>query len=245
MHEALFYEKKKGLAHCFLYPRNCSITEGNVGICGVRKNIGGKLFSLVYGKAASIAVDPIEKKPLFHFLPGTAAFSFGTVGCNLVCQQCQNWTTSQARPESWHSYDMTPEQIVEKAVEEHCESIAYTYNEPTIFAEYMLDTAKLARKAKIRNVMVTNGFTQQEPLKKICKYIDAANVDFKGDGEFYRKYTGAWIEPVLAALKTMREKGVWIEIANLIIPTLNDDVNKICRTTYFSLGQFNVNTTTN
>jgi pyruvate formate lyase activating enzyme len=240
--EASWYKKlKDGIVQCFLCPRRCVIKDNATGFCGVRQNRKGKLYSLVYGKATAVQIDPIEKKPLYHFLPGSAAFSIGTVGCTLICQHCQNWTTSQAKPGKWHTYDLTPEEIVKKAVEEHCESIAYTYNEPTVFAEYALDTAKLAKKKGIKNIFVTNGFTNQESLKDICKHMDAANVDLKAfDNEFYKKYTGAWMEPILEALKTYQEKKVWLEITNLIIPKLNDDVEKIkqmCAWIKENLGQ--------
>ncbi|MEM4263567.1 MAG: AmmeMemoRadiSam system radical SAM enzyme [Candidatus Woesearchaeota archaeon] len=229
MQEALWYKRlKDNILQCSLCPRRCVIKDGETGFCGVRQNREGKLYSLVYGKATAVQIDPIEKKPLYHFLPGSAAFSIGTIGCTLICQHCQNWTTSQAKPGKWHTYDLTPKEIVKKAVEEHCESIAYTYNEPTVFAEYALDTAKLAKKKGIKNIFVTNGFTNQESLKDICKHMDAANVDLKAfDNEFYKKYTGAWMEPILEALKTYQEKKVWLEITNLVIPKLNDDMEKI------------------
>lgn len=229
MKEALWWKKQKeNKAQCFLCPRNCVIPDGETGFCGVRQNNKGKLYSLVYGKTTGIQIDPIEKKPLYHFLPGSAAFSVGTVGCNLVCQHCQNWATSQSKPGNWHSYDITPEEIVQKAKQENCESIAYTYNEPTIFGEFVLDTAKLARKKGIKNVLVTNGFTGDDARLDFCKYIDAANVDLKAfDNEFYKKYSGAWLEPVLESLKIYKRKKVWTEATNLIIPKLNDSMEKI------------------
>lgn len=229
MQEARWWKKQKNnTVQCFLCPRNCVIQDGKRGFCGVRQNKQGKLYSLVYAKATSIQIDPIEKKPLYHFLPGTAAFSIGTVGCNLVCQQCQNWQTSQAKPEEWRSYELTPEQVVQKAQQEHCKTIAYTYNEPTMFAEYAIDTAKLAKKKGIKNILITNGFTGEEARKDLCKHIDGVNVDLKAfNNEFYKKYAGAWIEPVLASLKTYKKKKIWTEITNLIIPALNDDMKQI------------------
>jgi pyruvate formate lyase activating enzyme len=228
MKEAFWWKKQKNsTVQCFLCPRNCVIDEGNIGFCGVRQNKEGKLYSLVYGKATGIQIDPIEKKPLYHFKPGSAAFSIGTVGCNLVCQHCQNWQTSQAKPEQFHAYEISPEEIVQKAKEQHCETIAYTYNEPTIFGEYVIDTAKLARKAGIKNVLITNGFTG-DVLPDFCKHIDGVNVDLKAfDNDFYKKYSGAWLEPVLESIKTYHKKKVWVELTNLIIPTLNDDMEKI------------------
>ena len=227
--EASYYRKQEdNKVQCLLCPKNCIIAPEDAGNCGVRKNIDGKLYSLVYGKATGVQIDPIEKKPLYHFLPGSAAFSVRTVGCNLVCQHCQNWATSQAKPGEWHTYSISPEEIVKKAKEEHCASIAYTYNEPTMFAEYVLDTARLARKAGIKNVLVTNGFTGEEALLDFCKLIDGVNVDLKAfDNEFYKRYSGAWIEPVLESIKTYKKKNLWVELTNLIIPTLNDDTGKI------------------
>ena len=172
MKEALWWKKQKQAVKCFLCPRNCIIIDGQKGFCGVRENHKEKLYSLVYGKATGVQIDPIEKKPLYHFLPGSASFSIGTVGCNFVCQNCQNWETSQAKPNDMHAYDITPKEIVAKAKESHCSSIAYTYNEPTMFAEYMLDTAKLARKAGLKNILITNGFTGKEAIRDFCKVID-------------------------------------------------------------------------
>lgn len=228
MKEALFWNKKKDkVVQCVLCPRNCVIAEGKRGFCGVRENQNGKLISLVYGKAVSVNVDPIEKKPLFHFLPGSRAFSFGTVGCNLKCQHCQNWEISQCSFEEGYSRDLEPAEIVEQAEENECESIAYTYNDPTVFFEYALDTAKLAKKKGIKNVIVHNGFINKEPLLEWCKVMDAANVDYKGDDNFYRKITTAWLEPVQQTIKTLYEKKVWDEITNLLIPTLNDKESQI------------------
>ncbi|MBD3303672.1 AmmeMemoRadiSam system radical SAM enzyme [Candidatus Woesearchaeota archaeon] len=229
MKEARWWKKtKENTVQCFLCQRNCVIPEGKTGFCGVRQNKQGKLYSLVYGKATGVQIDPIEKKPLYHFLPGSAAFSIGTAGCNFVCQHCQNWQTSQLKPEKFHAYEITPEEIVQKAKEEHCKSIAYTYNEPTIFGEYVIDTAKLARKKGLKNILITNGFTGDEARLEFCKYIDGVNIDLKAfDNEFYKKYAGAWIEPVLESLKTYKKKKVWLEATNLIIPTLNDKMEKI------------------
>ncbi len=229
MYEALYYKKlpNKKL-QCLLCPKRCIIDVNKKGNCRARKNINGKLVSLVYAKPCSIAIDPIEKKSLFHFLPGSEAYSIGTAGCNLHCQWCQNWEISQANPEDIPYRELEPEQLVQNALENNCKSIAYTYTEPTIFYEYVLDTAKLARKAGIKNVMVTSSFINQEPLKKLYKYIDGANIDFKSfDDNFYRKYCFAWLEPILEAIKTIHKLGVWVELTNLIIPTLNDDLKKI------------------
>ena len=242
MKEALWWKKQKQAVKCFLCPRNCIIIDGQKGFCGVRENHKEKLYSLVYGKATGVQIDPIEKKPLYHFLPGSASFSVGTVGCNFVCQHCQNWETSQAKPKDMHAYDITPKEIVAKAKEAHCSSIAYTYNEPTMFAEYMLDTAKLARKAGLKNILITNGFTGKEAVRDFCKVIDGVNVDLKSfDNEFYKKYSGAWIEPVLESIKTYHKKKVWVELTNLIIPTLNDDMEKIKEMITWIKGNLNAN----
>ncbi|NQU98697.1 AmmeMemoRadiSam system radical SAM enzyme [Candidatus Woesearchaeota archaeon] len=242
MQEALYYNSKKdGVVQCVLCPRNCYIQPEKVGFCLVRKNIDGKLYTLVYSRVAGgLAIDPIEKKPLFHFLPGTPVLSFGTVGCNLHCKHCQNWTTSQVDAGQSFEKTITPEEIVKAAKEKGCDSIAYTYNEPTIFYEFMLDTAKLAKKAGIKNTMVTNGFVNPKPLKELCKYMDGVNVDLKGfTNFFYGKTTTAWLQPVLDTLKTLKKEKVWSEITNLIIPTLNDnldDIKKMCEWIKKNLG---------
>lgn len=225
MHEAKFYKKltAHGVVQCELCPRLCVLREGRVGNCRVRKNVKGELKSLVYGAPCAINVDPIEKKPLYHFLPGSQVYSLGTTGCNLHCQQCQNADMSQADFGKIPAFDLPPEKVVAEALAAKCPSIAYTYNEPTIFAEYVLDIAKLARAKKIKNIFVSSGFINQKPLEELCKYIDAANIDLKVfDDKIYRSLTGAWLEPILETIKTMKKKGVWVEITNLIIPKIND-----------------------
>lgn len=226
MKEALYYEKLKEKVHCHLCPHNCLIAEGKRGNCCVRENKGNKLYSLVYGKACSAAIDPIEKKPLYHFIPGHSSFSVATVGCNLHCLHCQNSEISQ--PQSIIGEDLTPEEIVSLALDKGCKSIAYTYTEPTIYYEYALETAKLARKKGIKNLIVSNGFINEEPLKELCKYLDGANIDIKGfTEEFYKKVCCAKLEPVLNSVKILKEKRVWLELTNLIIPTLNDNLKTI------------------
>lgn len=229
----MFYEKLKDKkVHCLLCPQNCFIEDGKRGFCRVRENRAGKLYSLVYAMPCSTAVDPIEKKPLFHFLPATLAYSIGTAGCNLRCQWCQNWEISQANPEDVYSIEYTPEQIVENAVENGCKSIAYTYTEPTIFYEYVFDCARLARKKGLKNIMVTNGFINPEPLKKLYQFIDAANIDLKSfSDEYYKKICSARLQPVLDSIKEMKKKGVWIELTTLVVPTLNDtdkEITEMC-----------------
>ncbi|MDP7180376.1 MAG: AmmeMemoRadiSam system radical SAM enzyme [Candidatus Woesearchaeota archaeon] len=231
MKKALFYTKKGGKLQCTLCPKICTISKNKVGFCSVRKNIKNELFSLVYANPISVALDPIEKKPLYHFLPGTPSLSIGTVGCNLDCKQCQNWTIARGLPNQLPEYELQPEELIEKAIESGCKSIAYTYNEPTVFYEYVLDTAKLARKNGIKNVIVSNGFINEEPLKKWCKYIDAANIDLKGSDKFYKTTTTGWLGPVQNTLKILKKNNIWLEITNLIIPTLNDkeqDINDLC-----------------
>lgn len=228
-HEALFYKKLQDKkVHCQLCPHYCVISPDNYGKCKARKNIDGKLYSRVYASPVSVAIDPIEKKPLFHFLPGTDSYSVGTTGCNLKCLFCQNFSISQAFPEDMPGISLLPEEIISNALRESCLSISYTYNEPSIFYEYVYDTAQIARKKKLKNVMVTNGFINPEPAKQLYKYIDAANVDLKGfTEEYYKNICSARLQPVLETLKLLDKMGVWLEITNLMIPGLNDDMKKV------------------
>jgi pyruvate formate lyase activating enzyme len=229
--EALYYNKlDDNQVMCILCPRRCIIPEGRRGFCRVRENIKGALFSLVYARPCAVHVDPIEKKPLFHVLPGTASFSIATVGCNMACKFCQNWQISQASPEDIGYRDMPPAQVVEAAKASGSATIAYTYTEPTVFYEYMLDTAKLAKKAGILNVMHSSGFINEEPLREVSKYLDAANIDLKGSDKFYTDFCLGTRSDVLRALKILKEKGVWIEITYLLIPTLNDSTEYIKET---------------
>lgn len=213
---------------CMLCPRRCRLQEGMRGDCRVRVNLGGKLQTLVYGNPCAVHVDPIEKKPIFHMLPGTASFSIATAGCNLHCKFCQNWSISQVPPEETQNQDLPPDKVVELAIRGGCKSIAYTYSEPIVFYEYMLDTAKLARQKGLRNVIVTAGYINPEPLKELCTWIDAANIDLKGfTEEYYQDVCSGTLQPVLNTIKTMHEKGILVELTNLIVPTLNDDFTKI------------------
>lgn len=229
MKESLHYKKlKNNNVQCQLCPRFCTIKPGNIGDCKVRKNEKGTLYSLVYGKPCSVAVDPIEKKPFYQFMPGKPVFSIGTAGCNFHCLFCQNWDISQVTPDNVPSIDLSPEKVVEKAIDTGCEIIAYTYNEPTVFFEYALDTAKIAKKKGLKNVIVCNGFINPKPLEDWCKYIDAANIDLKSfNPSFYEKYCFGKLEPVLESLKILKKNKVWLEITNLIIPGLNDDLKMI------------------
>ena len=225
LHKAMFYEKlKNNFVRCDLCPNNCVLKENEVGTCGVRQNIGGELFSLVYNQPVSIHIDPIEKKPLYHFYPGTNILSIATVGCNLRCNFCQNWTISQTRPKETQAYQATPEQIIAMAKEYDCQSIAFTYTEPTVFYEYMLDIAKLAKEEGLKTVMVTCGYINEKPLRELVKYMDAANIDLKGfSDEFYSTYTTGSLQPVLNTLQIAKEEGMFFEITNLVIPQANDD----------------------
>jgi pyruvate formate lyase activating enzyme len=233
MKEALHYKKQKGgIVKCGLCPRKCAIALDKKGLCGVRKNINGKLYSLSYGRPCAMHVDPIEKKPFYHFLPGSRAFSIATNGCNFFCDFCQNWQISQKREEESEGEKseeiVSPEKVVELAKQSGCESISYTYTEPTIFYEYMLDIAKLTKKAGLKNSIVSNGYINEEPLRVLCKVIDAANIDLKGFGEdFYKQSWKATLAPVLKTLKILREEGVWLEITNLVIPGRNDSEEMI------------------
>ena len=233
MKEAMHYERlEQKTVQCHICPRNCKIKPNNYGFCRARKNENGSLYSMVYAAPCSVNIDPIEKKPLFHFLPGTGSYSIGTSGCNLRCKFCQNWQISQAMPDEVPFIDLPPKKVVEEAINNNCKSIAYTYTEPVIFYEYVYDTARLARKQGLKNVCVTNGFINQEPLKQLYKHIDAVNIDLKGfTDKFYREITGAWLQPVLDTIKTAHEMGVWLELTNLVIPGLNDDpkiIKKMC-----------------
>lgn len=226
MKEAMFYTPlEEGKVRCDLCNHRCLIPLTKRGICGVRENRDGKLFSLVYGRAISLNIDPIEKKPLFHLLPGSTSFSIATVGCNFHCLQCQNHEISQMPVDQKRieGSQIPPSQIVSLAKERGCRSISYTYTEPTIYFEYAYETAVLAHREGIRNVFVTNGYMTEEALRKIHPYLDGANVDLKSIQErFYREVCGARLQPVLENLKRMRELGIWVEITTLVIPTLND-----------------------
>lgn len=203
-------------------------------------NKDGVLFSLVYGKPCAVHVDPIEKKPFYHFLPSTTAFSLATAGCVLSCKFCQNWQISQAGPEDTDTYDLPPDSVVRQAIFYKCRSISYTYTEPTVFYEYMYDTALIARKYTIKNTMHSCGYMKEKPLRTLSKYMDAANIDLKAFTEdFYGKICGGSLKPVLNSLVVLKEEGVWLEITNLVIPTLNDDMKNIkemCRWILKNLG---------
>jgi len=217
-----------GRVQCELCPNECILEEGQHSRCRARMNKAGTLVSLVYGKPCAVHVDPIEKKPFFHFLPGTSAFSIATAGCVLSCKFCQNWQISQAKPADTDTYDLPPEKVVRQAIAYKCRSVTYTYTEPTVFYEYMYDTAVIAKKQKIRNTMHSCGYINEKPLRNLSKYMDAADIDLKAFSEdFYTRICNGSLKPVLNALTVLKEEGVWLEITNLLIPTLNDDMKNI------------------
>ncbi len=238
--EAMLYSKlDSGLVRCYLCAHRCTVKPDRLGICGVRQNVGGTLYSLVYAEAIAVHVDPIEKKPLYNYLPGTRSFSIATVGCNFRCSFCQNADISQAPREgsSLRAEEFPPEQVVAAAERYACDSIAYTYTEPTVFFEYAFDTAKLAHEAGIKNIFVTNGYMTLEALEEIDSYLDAANVDLKSfDDRFYRRVCGAKLRPVLEAIEDMHQRGVWVEVTTLLIPGLNDGDDELRQIAQFIAG---------
>ncbi len=240
MKTARFWEAwEGGKVKCNLCPHRCIILPGKRGICGVRENRGGVLYSLVYGIPVAQAVDPIEKKPLYHFLPGTGSFSIATRGCNFKCLYCQNYDISQASPEESFAEDdvVMPDEAAKSAKAYGCRSIAYTYTEPTIFLEYAVDTARIAAELGLKNIFVTNGYTTTEALRASAPYIDAANIDLKFfSDKLYRKICGARLQPVLDAIKLYRELGIWIEITTLIIPSYNDSEDQLQQIAEFIAG---------
>lgn len=241
-HPARYWEaQSKGQVQCLLCPRQCVIPEGRRGFCGVRVNRGGELFTLGYNNPVAIAIDPIEKKPFFHVLPGTPALSIAVAGCNMRCLFCQNWHISQKRPDEVISYNATPEDIVALAEKYHLPSVVFTYTEPTVFYEYMLAIAKIAHQRGIRTGMHSCGYINPEPLKELLTYLDFVNIDLKSfDDDFYRELArGAALEPVLEALKMVKKSGVHLEITTLIIPGKNDSpgqVRKLCEWIRDNLG---------
>jgi len=237
--EAKFWIPKDGGVQCTLCPHNCVIKDGKRGICGVREARNGKLFTLIYAGASSASPDPIEKKPLFHFYPGTLVYSLGSVGCNLKCMHCQNYSISQAKPEEYYLEEIMPHEAVERA-KKCCDGIAWTYNEPTIWIEYALDSAKIAKREGLYTVFVTNGYINEDAIYEVAKYIDAANIDVKAiNKDFYKEICKGKIEPVLEACKSYKSKGIHIEITYLVIPTKNDDkeeIRKFCGWVLENLG---------
>ena len=233
--ECRYYLKQDdGTVVCQLCQHRCRIANGRVGRCRSRRNHGGILVSEVYGKPCAIAIDPIEKKPLYHFHPGTVCLSIACTGCNFRCLNCQNYDISQAAPAvsdaSAGFYDLTPEQVVSLCLKHHCPGIAYTYTEPLTYIEYVTDCARLAHEHGLWNILVTAGYVCQEPLADLLPYLDAANIDLKSfSDDIYQRVSGGHLQPVLDTILAMKRTGVWIELTNLVIPTVNDDMNMIRR----------------
>ncbi|HZK92849.1 MAG TPA: AmmeMemoRadiSam system radical SAM enzyme [Prolixibacteraceae bacterium] len=228
--EGLYWSPTPRGTKCLICPNECVIKEGESGDCHNRVNKDGKLYSIAYGNPCAVNIDPIEKKPFHHFLPGSKAFSIGTAGCNLACLNCQNWTISQVSPKDTRNYDLMPDKLVAETIASKCQSIAYTYSEPISFFEYTYDSAKLARQEGIKNVLVTAGYINEEPLRNLCKNIDAVRVDLKSfSNDIYMKLSAGALQPVLNSLKTIASLGVWLEIINLVVPGWTDNLDMIKR----------------
>jgi len=226
--EAEYYIATPRGIKCQLCPQACILREGETGDCKTRINIENRLFSITYGNPCAVHIDPVEKKPLFHFLPTSLALSIATAGCNLACLNCQNWQISQSSPNDTRNYDLFPEDVVRKATEYNCNSIAYTYSDPVAFYEYTSDTAKIARETNIKNILVSAGYINEAPLRNWCKYIDAANIDLKSfSNDVYEMLNAGTLEPVLNTLKILRDEGVWLEITNLVVPDWTDNPDMI------------------
>ncbi|HPC04543.1 MAG TPA: AmmeMemoRadiSam system radical SAM enzyme [Syntrophales bacterium] len=239
---AVYYQEalKNGFAKCLTCPNECVLPPGGRSRCRSHVNREGKIHTLVYGNPCAVHIDPVEKKPLYHFLPGSSTFSVATTGCSFNCLNCQNWEISQARPEDVDFEELFPGEVVASALRGDCRSVAYTYTEATTFFEYMIDTARIARSKGVRNLWVTNGYIRREPLLDLCSVLDGANVDIKGfSGEVYRDLMAGKLEPVLETLEILKEKGVWFELTALIVPTYTDDMGRIremCRWILDRLG---------
>lgn len=226
--EAKYYEKISSGFKCLKCPNGCVIQNNDTGLCRNRIVFNNKMYSVAYGNPCSVHIDPIEKKPFYHFLPSAKAYSIAAAGCNLSCLNCQNWQISQFSPRETSNYDLMPASVVEQAKQYSCETVAYTYSEPITFYEYVYDTAVLARKSNIRNLFKSNGYICEEPLRELAGVIDAANIDLKSyDDDVYRRLSGGSLAPVLKTLTILKEKNVWLEITNLIIPGWTDDMTKI------------------
>ena len=229
--ECKYYQRLEDeKVQCLLCPHRCRIADGKTGICRSRRNHHGKLISEVYARPCAIAIDPIEKKPLYHFHPGTTCLSLACTGCNFRCQNCQNHEISQVSPADVDHYELSPSEVVSLCRKHHCPGIAYTYTEPLTYLEYIIDTARLAHEAGLWNILVTAGYVCQEPLKDLLPYLDAANVDLKSfSDDIYKRVSGGHLQPVLDTILAMKQAGVWVEITNLVIPGVNDDMLMICQ----------------
>ena len=230
--EARHYISTPRGVKCKLCPHACNLKEDETGDCRTRVNKGGKLYSIAYGNPCAVHVDPIEKKPLYHFLPTTKAFSIATAGCNLACLNCQNWTISQVSPLESKNYNMMPDEVIKECLYYGCKSIAYTYSEPIAFYEYTYETSKIARQKGIKNIFISAGYINEQPLREICQVLDAANIDLKSfSNDIYEMLNAGTLDPVLNTLKILKEEGVWLEITNLIVPSWTDDfdmIRKMC-----------------
>jgi pyruvate formate lyase activating enzyme len=228
--EAFHYETEGKNVRCQLCPHQCYLSPGDRGVCRARVNIGGKLYSLSYGDPCSVNVDPIEKKPLFHFYPGSSIFSLAAAGCSFRCLNCQNWEISQRRPEDLEHAELFPEGVISQLKRRGLNLIAYTYSEPTSFYEYMYDTARLGKEAGFKSVMISNGYINETPLLELARYIDGANINLKSfDNGIYKSLNGGTLEPVLNTFKTLHEEDVWFEMTTLVVPTYIDDKDMIKR----------------
>ena len=236
--ENIDHDHGEVIIKCLLCAQGCIIKEGERGRCRARVNVDGKLRSLVYGRPISVHVDPIEKKPLYHFRPGSAAFSIATAGCPLKCKFCQNWEISQARPEDFETQFIPPETIVQASERRSASVIAFTYNEPTVFTEYLTDIARMARKQNVYSVLISCGFMNKEPLDEMCDVLDAIKIDLKGfSKDFYRRVCDAELEPVLRSIQQVARRGVHLEIVNLVVPTLNDSKHMLTELAKWVLGE--------
>jgi pyruvate formate lyase activating enzyme len=225
---AMFQEESAKGVVCLICPNECTLKDGDLSDCHNRIARKSKLYTMAFGNPCAVNTDPVEKKPMYHFLPGTTALSIATAGCNLACLNCQNWTISQTSPDRTKNFDLSPEEVVSRAADGGCRSIAYTYSEPVTFYEYVYETSRLARQAGIKNIMVSNGYINREPLKQLCRYIDGANIDLKAfTDSTYLKLTGGRLQPILDSLRIYRDEGVWLEITNLVVPGWTDKPGEI------------------
>jgi len=225
---AMFQEETPRGIMCRICPNECVLKEGEISKCNNRIVNDSKLYTMAFGNPCSANIDPVEKKPLYHFLPGSRAYSIATAGCNLVCLNCQNWAISQTSPDKTRNYDLMPDKVVKEAINNNCRSIAYTYSEPVTFYEYVYETSLLAGRSGVKNIMKSNGYINPEPLKKLCTVIDAANIDLKSFNEStYLRLTGGKLQPVLDSLKIYKDSGIWLEITNLAVPAWSDNLSEI------------------
>ena len=228
--ECMYYEVTPRGIKCLVCPNECTLKNGETSTCRNRVSHEGKLYSIAYGNPCAMHVDPVEKKPFFHFHPGTRAFSIATAGCNFACLNCQNWEISQSSPKDTRNFDLMPEKVTAQATLNSCQSIAYTYSEPITWCEYVYDTSVNSRKQGIRNILVSNGYINEKPLRDLCKVLDAATIDLKSfDDTTYLRLNAGKLQPILNSLKIFKEEGVWLEISNLVIPNWSDGMDMITK----------------